>query len=103
MTWEPDHHGWAAYIMFKLQCNDIDWANCIPPVILYSQNGVLLALPFNPDGSTLHWAIQRDTPERSREGWHTYMASGEALKECREQFPNPPQVRHVYHLFGSPY
>lgn len=29
MTWEPDHHGWAAYIKFELRYNEIDRARSI--------------------------------------------------------------------------
>ena len=29
INWEPDHHGWAAYIKFELRYNELDRARAI--------------------------------------------------------------------------
>jgi len=76
----------------KVQPNLIDWGDMKLPAMVYSQCGPLLVFPVSPDGQEIAWAVQRPVPEKTREGWAAYEASGDPLRDARNHFEGSGKV-----------
>lgn len=71
---------------------DVVWAQFELPCVLFSRSGVLMAIPVDSSGGKVGWVIQRNIPERTRQGWHEYITSGQALQGCRDIIQDAGQV-----------
>ena len=81
------HYTGMAGIGAIVNRSDVHWPEGFPiPSMVFSQVGVMLVMPVNPDASKIGWAMQQQLPEKTREGWAEFVKSGEAAKVCRESF-----------------
>jgi 2-polyprenyl-6-methoxyphenol hydroxylase-like FAD-dependent oxidoreductase len=56
------------------------------PAMMFTASGVLMAIPVEPDSTTLAWVINKNLEERDREGWKELEQSGQAARVAKADY-----------------
>lgn len=58
------------------------------PCFVFTPSGMLMNIPYVPDGSRLAWGINKPMADRSRHEWQELSDSGEAFRLAKQDYDN---------------